>query len=84
MPHSCNIRKSVVSLTGRIIPGTPFSLRLQIGSQLLKIAAWTVSNIPLTKFGDGSGLKIAPQIRVRSRGAIAATKASKGPLELKL
>lgn len=80
MPHSCNKRKNDVSLTGRIIPGIPFSLRVRVGSQLLKIAASTVTNIPSTKFGDESGLKIAPQIRVRFRGVIAATK---GPLKLR-
>ena len=71
MPHSYNIKKTVISLTGRIIPGTPFSLKLQVGNQLLKIVASTVTNVPWTKLGDGSGLRIARQITVQFRGAIA-------------
>ena len=82
MPHSYNIKKTVIALTGRIIPGTPFSLRLQVGNLLLKIVALTVTSISWTKLGDESGLRIAPQITVQFRGAIAATKAGKGPRAL--
>ena len=78
MPHSHNIKKTVIALTGRIIPGTPFSLSLQVGNLLLKIVAWTVTSISWTKLSDGSGLRIAPQVTVQFRGAIAGTKAGKG------